>query len=192
MAIQQFDEPGLGFLVFEFDFVADQSHHAAGGAVVGWTDGQPDFGAFRAANQLDDLAKSMSTTSTGGVIALRDGHNVVALLESFAFFRRTAVNELIHLAITIVLAELRADAEKRQVHADGKILRVLGVEVIRMGIVGMRQRVEVGLQYVRAVPVGCHVQIPAVVPLQRVGDFRRGGFGQGQNHGAVGLAKFRG
>ena len=36
----------------------------------------------------------------------------------------------------------------------------------------MGQRVEIGLQHVRAVPVRDHVQVPAVMPRQRVGDLR--------------------
>ena len=33
VAVRRFDEFGLGFLVLEFDFIADQSHDAAGGTV---------------------------------------------------------------------------------------------------------------------------------------------------------------
>ncbi len=178
MAIRPFDEPGLGFLIFEFDFIADQGQHAAGGAICHRTDRQLHLGSFGTANEMDDFFQFHVHDIHRRLVALCDGDNIVAFLELFAFFRRTARNDLVNFAVTIVVAELCADAKKREAHADGKILRVVEIEVIRMGVVGMRQRVEIRLQNIRAVPVHHQVQIPAVMPRQGGGDFRRGGFGQ--------------
>ena len=48
-------------------------------------------------------------------------------------------------AITFFGTKFRADAEERQTHVDGKILGMADIQVIRMGIIGVGEGVQVGL-----------------------------------------------
>src|SRR5215472_6809833 len=83
--------------------------------------------------------------------ALGYGNNFVVLLKLIAFFRRTARDQALYFAVAIVPSEFRADAAQRQAHADGEILRVLGVQVIRVRIIGMREGIQIGLHDVGVV-----------------------------------------
>ena len=85
--------------------------------------------------------------------------------------------------------QLCADAEERQAHVDGKILRVLVVQIIRVRIVGVRERLEIRLEHIGAVPVGGHVEIPAVMAGQRVGNLGIIGFGKRLDD-VIGRGKF--
>ena len=57
VAVGQFNQLGLGLGIFEFDFVADQAYDAMRTGIVFGTDGQPHFGTFGSANQLDDFTE---------------------------------------------------------------------------------------------------------------------------------------
>ena len=103
VAVGHFDQFGPGFLVFEFDFVADQGHDAARGAVVRRADGQTNLGALWAADQLDDLAEFHVHDIHGRFVALGDGDDAVFFIQLFAFVRRAAGNELADGAIAVVL-----------------------------------------------------------------------------------------
>ncbi len=57
-------------------------------------------------------------------------------------------------AITVLGTEFRADAKERQAHVDGKVLGMADIKIIRVRIISVGQRVEIGLQDVVAVPIG--------------------------------------
>ena len=188
--VGQLDEPGLGFLLFQLDFVARQNHHVTRCRIVLCLEGQPHLRAFGAANQFDDFGQFHVHDVDGRLIALRDGDDALFFVDLPAFVRRPAGDERVNGAVTIVLGQLRADAAKLQAHADAKIRRVLLVQVIRVRVVGVGERDEIKLQHVVAVPIGEIVQVPVVTPRQLAGDFRAGGFGQRQNRAAVGRREF--
>ena len=133
-------------------------------------DGQADLGVFRAADELDDLAQFHVHDIHRRFVRLRDRDDFIARLEQPAFCRRSAGDKRADDAIAVCLAQLRPDAEKAEAHLDGKLRRVLHVEIIRVRVVGMRKRVEVNLQNVGAVRIGHLAQQPVVTPLEFAGD----------------------
>ena len=59
-----------------------------------------------------------------------------------------------------------------------------------MRIVGVRERVQIGLQHIVAAPVGEGAQIPLVMPFQHVANVRARGFGQAHDFIFIGRRQF--
>ena len=190
MVVGLFDELGLGFLIFKLDFVTGHDHHVARCRIVLFFEGQPHLRAFGAADQFNDFGQFHVHDVDGRLIALRNGDDALFFVDETAFVRRPAGDERLDGAITEILGQLRADAKKREAHFNRKILRVLLVEIIRVRVVGVGERVEINLQYSVAVPIGKHPQGPVVMPRELVGDFPVGGFRQRQYRAAVGRREF--
>ena len=162
-AVGKFHQLRLGFGILELDLVADERDHLARGVVRAGAEGQANLGALRPANLLDHFFQVHVHHVHRRLVALRDGDDAVFFVHLLALRRRAAGHERADGAIAVVLAELRADAEQREVHADGKILRMGRAEIIRVRVVGVAQPVQVGLQHPVAVPVCGHVQVPLVM-----------------------------
>src|SRR5262245_21645879 len=86
MAIGQFNEFGLGFLVLKFDLVSHQGERRARRSVSSsGDDSQGNFGSLWAADQLHRLAQTHIDNIHGRLVALRDRNNLVVLFDLFAF-----------------------------------------------------------------------------------------------------------
>ena len=170
LAVRQFDQLRLGLRIFEFDFVADEGDDLARGAVGNGADGQTHFGAFRPADLLDDFFQIHVHHIHRRLVALCDGHDAIFFEYLLALGRRPAGHQRTDGAIAVVLRQLCADAKKREVHADGKILCVRRAEIIRMRIVSVGEAVQISLQHSVAVPVRGHAEVPLVMPGERGGN----------------------
>ena len=176
-AARQFDDLALGGGFGQRDFIADQADDGARGGIVFGNDGELHLGAFRPADHLHGLVQVHFDDVHRRLAALRHGHDAVAGLELFVLGGGAAGHEPGDLAVTVVEPEFRADAEEREVHADGELVQSLLVEIIRVRIIDVRQGREVFAQHVLVVPVGKHAEAALVAVRERLDDLFVDGLG---------------
>ena len=145
---REVDDAGLGLLILERDLVADQRGRLGGGSDGGAAgdDGQRDGRPLGTADQLDGARQRHVHDVDRLLVALRHGHDPVAWFQLAAPRRGPARQELANLAIAVLRLERGADTEEGQIHRDGQALHLLVAEIVGVGIVDVRQRVQVELQ----------------------------------------------
>ena len=121
---------------------------------------------------------------------MRHSHDAITHFDLPALERRAGL-QLRDLAITILRREHCADAEEREIHPDGKILRLTRVEIIRVRIVHMRERREIHLQHIVLIKLRIEVADAVVAFGQLVHDFFRIGFLRSVFPGRLCVIRFR-
>ncbi len=147
--VRQFDDLCFGLLVLEFNFFPDQRHDFPHGGVGGIRRDhrEPHFAVLRAADQLHHLAQLHIDYFHRLAITLGDGNDPVVRFQFFAAHGRAGL-ELLDLAVTVLGAEQRADAEQRELHRDGKVLQLRLAHVVGVRIIDAGQRGEINLQHI--------------------------------------------
>ncbi len=108
-------------------------------------------------------------------VALAHRHDLVAGLQALVEVRRPARDDLINRRVTVHRLEHRADAGHGMVdRLDAEILRLIGLEIIRVRVIRMRQRAQPDLEDVHVVLLDALAQPRNVAPRQRIGSLRRG------------------
>ena len=163
---RQIQDAGLGLLVFELDLVAHE-RHGLGQRTLGGArgkDGQRHRRPLRAANQLHGTRKRHVRDVDRLFAGLRDGDDAIAGLEQTAAQRGPARQELVNLAVAVLVLQRRADAEERKVHGDAQTLHLFMPQIVRVRIVDVGECVQVDLEHLAAVQ-GLHgrelVRFPA-------------------------------
>ena len=105
--------------------------------------------------------RGMFTMSTGGLTGLRDRNDAVTGLQQTASRGRPARHQLEHLAVSVVALQRGADSEQREIHRDGEALHLFVPEIVGVGIVDVRQRVQIDLEHLVAAERLHGVQLPA-------------------------------
>ena len=156
---------GLGLLLGEFDFVADDFHDAPLGAIdgCGRDHGEPHLGVARAADHFDDLVELHIDGVHRLGLALRDGDDAVVGLDLLAHVGRAAGHDAADARVAVIELQHRADAAQRELHVvDVEIRRLDRTHVIGVRVVAVRERGEINLENFREVVLLHRLEQPRV------------------------------
>ena len=189
------DDLGLGLLVFELDFVANDGDDVEFGGIGGGggLDLETDGGAFLAADAFDDAVEFHVDDVFEFVFALGDGDNTVIDFEFAAAVGGSAGDEFDNFGVAILAAQDGADTDEGEAHLDVEVVEralahVFGVRVVALGEGGEKGA---GLVLAGFFLEGFEEALVALADGFDGGAFGRGrgGFGRGFGFFVLGLVR---
>ena len=166
-AVVAFDGKKFAFggLFFEFYFVADDvDDFDAGSAGIGFGDDvEDDGGVFFAADEADGAVKGPVEDVDGGLGALADGDDFVALLEASVAVGGSAGDEAFDDGGAVFGAEHGADADEGEFHVDFEVFEVVGGHEVGVGVEGAGEGGEEAFGDPGFVVVADHVVVALVL-----------------------------
>ncbi len=140
-------------LFFELHRLAGDGDHLAVlvvGCIARRDHLQAHHRAFRPADQLDHFVQAPADDVDHFVVGLGHADDPVRRRQLLALLGRACRHQAHDLDVLVVALQHRADAFQRQAHVDVEVFRVVRRQVLGVRIVGLGERIDVGLEHVLA------------------------------------------